>query len=207
MTAPKKLYVHANYGKEIIEAINFTKKYGVKDVVLVGGGDALVVADFLKSNNIPVIYSGVHALPSRAGEDVDMPYKMPYLLQQAGLLVALDYDLSIHGIRNLPFIAGTTAAYGLDKEQALSAVTLNTAKILGIDKQTGSVEAGKDANLVVSTGDLLDMRTNNVTLAYIQGRKISLDNKQKYLYDKFENKYKAQQKATAADAAATSVGK
>lgn len=203
----KKLYVHANYGKEIIEAINFTKKYGVKDVVLVGGGDALVVADFLKSNNIPVIYSGVHALPSRAGEDVDMPYKMPYLLQQAGLLVALDYDLSIHGIRNLPFIAGTTAAYGLDKEQALSAVTLNTAKILGIDKQTGSVEAGKDANLVVSTGDLLDMRTNNVTLAYIQGRKISLDNKQKYLYDKFENKYKAQQKATAADAAATSVGK
>jgi len=203
----KRLYIHADYGKEIVEAINFAKKYGVKNIVLVGGGDALVVADFLKSNNIPVIYSGVHALPSRPGEDVDMPYKMPYLLQQAGLLVALDYDLSIHGIRNLPFIAGTAAAYGLDKEQALSAVTLNTAKILGIDKETGSVEAGKDANLVVSTGDLLDMRTNNVTFAFIQGRKISLDNKQKYLYEKFENKYKTQQKATAADAAATSVGK
>ncbi|MBF9252741.1 amidohydrolase family protein [Pontibacter sp. 172403-2] len=202
----KKLYIHADYGKEIVEAINFAKKYGVKDIVLVGGGDALVVADFLKDNNIPVIYSGVHALPSRPGEDVDMPYKMPYLLQQAGLLVALDYDLSIHGIRNLPFIAGTSAAYGLDKEQALSSVTLNTAKILGIDKQTGSVEAGKDANLVVSSGDLLDMRTNNVTLAYIQGRKISLDNKQKYLYHKFENKYKAQQKAAAIDAPATSAG-
>lgn len=202
----KKLYIHANYGKEIIEAVNFAQKHGVKEIVLVGGGDALVVADFLKTHNIPVIYSGVHALPSRPEEDVDMAYKMPYLLQQAGLLVALDYDLSVHGIRNLPFIAGTAAAYGLNKEQALAAVTLNTAKILGIDKQTGSVEAGKDANLVVSSGDLLDMRTNNVTQAYIQGRKIDLSNKQKYLYEKFDTKYKTEQKAAATRTEATSVG-
>ncbi|WP_242916947.1 amidohydrolase family protein [Pontibacter liquoris] len=198
----KKLYIHADYGKEILEAVNFAKKYGVKDMVLVGGRDALVVADFLKANNIPVIYSGVHALPSRAEEDVDGPYKMPFLLQQAGLLVALDYDLSVHGIRNLPFIAGTAAAYGLNKEQALATVTLNTARILGIDKQAGSVEVGKDATLVVSAGDLLDMRTNNVTQAFIQGRKIDLNNKQTYLYKKFESKYKAQQDAAATTGAA-----
>ncbi|MHA6248775.1 amidohydrolase family protein [Pontibacter sp. CAU 1760] len=188
----KKLYIHTNYAKEIIESVNFVKQYGVKEVVIVGAGDAVAVTDFLKANNIAVIYSGVHALPGRAGEDVDMPYKTPYLLQKAGIPFALDYDLSIHGIRNLPFIAGTAAAYGLDKEQALAAVTLAPAKILGIDKQAGSVEVGKDATLVVSKGDLLDMRTNNVTHAFIQGRTVDLSNKQKHLYEKFDNKYKKQ---------------
>jgi imidazolonepropionase-like amidohydrolase len=202
----KKLYIHTNYGKEIIESVNFVKQFGIKNIVIVGAGDALAVADFLKTNNIPVIYSGVHALPSRAEEDVYQPYKMPYLLHKAGIQFALDYDLSIHGIRNLPFIAGTAAAYGLDKEQALASVSLNTAKILGIDKQAGSVEVGKDATIVVSSGDLLDMRTNNVTHAFIQGRKIDLNTKQKYLYEKFENKYKEQKKQVPAGAT-TSAGK
>ncbi|GAA4430315.1 amidohydrolase [Pontibacter saemangeumensis] len=191
----KKLYIHADYGKEIIESVNFARQHGVKDIVVVGAGDALAVADFLKANNIAVIYSGVHALPSRAEEDVDMPYKTPYLLHKAGIPFALDYNTSIHGIRNLPFIAGTAAAYGLDKEHALASVTLNAARILGVDKQVGSVEVGKDATLVVSAGDLLDMRTNNVTHAYIQGRNLDLSNKQKYLYEKFDNKYKAQEKS------------
>ncbi|WP_018478978.1 amidohydrolase family protein [Pontibacter roseus] len=189
----KRLYIHANYGKEIIESVNFVKQHGIKDnIVIVGAGDAVAVADFLKANNIAVIYSGVHALPSRSDEDVDMPYKTPYLLQQAGIPFALDYDLSLHGIRNLPFIAGTAVAHGLDKEQALASITLNTAKILGIDKQVGSVEVGKDATLVVSGGDLLDMRTNNVTHAFIQGRKLDLNDKQKYLYQKFDGKYQAE---------------
>ncbi|QCR21289.1 amidohydrolase family protein [Pontibacter sp. SGAir0037] len=188
----KKMYIHANYGKEIIESVNFAKQHGVKDIVVVGARDAIAVADFLKANNISVIYSGVHALPSRAEEDVDMPYKTPYLLHKAGIPFALDYDLSIHGTRNLPFIAGTAAAYGLDKEQALASVSLNAAKILGVDKQVGSVEVGKDATIVVSSGDLLDMRTNNVTHAFIQGRKIDLNHKQKVLYEKFDNKYKAE---------------
>jgi imidazolonepropionase-like amidohydrolase len=185
----RKLFIHANYGKEIIESVNFVKQHGVKDIVIVGARDAIAVADFLKANNIAVIYSGVHALPSRSDEDVDAPYKTPYLLQQAGIPFALDYSLSTHGIRNLPFIAGTAVAHGLDKEQALAAVTLNTAKILGIDQQVGSVEVGKDATIVVSAGDLLDMRTNNVTYAFIAGRKIDLNDKQKYLYEKFDGKY------------------
>jgi len=196
----KKLYIHANYGKEIIEAVTFAKAQGVKEVVVVGARDAVAVADFLKTNQVAVIYSGVHALPSRAEEDVDMPYKTPYLLHKAGVPFALDYDLSIHGIRNLPFIAGTAAAYGLDKEQALAAVSLNTAKILGIDKEVGSVEVGKQATLVVSAGDLLDMRTNKVTHAFIQGRKVDLSNKQLKLYEKFDNKYKQEQQAPVSTA-------
>ncbi|WP_082882901.1 amidohydrolase family protein [Rufibacter roseus] len=185
----KRLFLHADYGKEIVEGVRFAKKAGVKNIVIVGGGDALVVADFLKENNIPVIYSGVHALPARAGDDVYLPYKMPGLLQQAGILFCLDYDASLHGTRNLPFIAGTAAAFGLTKEQALSSVSLNAAKILGVEDKVGSVEVGKDATLLVSEGDLLDMRTNKVGLAFIQGRKLNLTDKQQYLYEKFNGKY------------------
>jgi len=93
------------------------------------------------------------------------------------------------GQRNLPFVVGTAIAYGMDKEAALQAVTLNTAKILGIDKDLGSLEKGKLATLVISSGDLFDMRTNNVEYAFIEGRQIDLDNKQKALYRKFMSKY------------------
>jgi len=91
--------------------------------------------------------------------------------------------------RNLPFNAGTAASYGLSKEEALSAITLNAANILGIADKTGSIETGKDANIVVSEGDILDMRTNIITQAFIQGRQIDLNNKQKQLAEKYETKY------------------
>jgi imidazolonepropionase-like amidohydrolase len=91
--------------------------------------------------------------------------------------------------RNLSFNAGTAATYGLTKEEALSAITLNSAKVLGIDNMTGSLETGKDANIVISNGDLLDMRGNQVVRAFIQGRDISLDNKQKQLFERYKHKY------------------
>ena len=191
-TGDQKLYLHANEAKEIIEGIRFAKKNKVKEVVLVGGYDSWKITDFLREHNVPVILSGIHALPSRTVDDVDLPYKLPFLLQQAGILFSLHYEGALHGHRNLPFIAGTAVAYGLTKEQALAAVSGNTAKILGIQQQTGTVEVGKDATLVISAGDLLDMRTNNVTSAYIQGRKINLTDKQKVLYQKFKEKYEAQ---------------
>lgn len=187
----KKLYLHANNAKEIIEGVRFAQKAGVKSIVVVGGRDAWRITDFLRDNQIPVILSGVHALPGYAGDDTDLPYKTPYLLQQAGILYGLDYSASLHGVRNLPFIAGTAAAHGLTKEQALMAISANTARILGIEARVGTIEAGKDATLVVSGGDLLDMRTNNVTHAFIQGRRINLTDKQKYLYQKFKGKYEA----------------
>ena len=91
--------------------------------------------------------------------------------------------------RNLSFDAGTAAAWGLTKEQALQAITLNAAKILGIDATTGSIESGKDGNIVVCDGDILDMKSSNVVYALIQGRQISLDNKHKQLYEKYKYKY------------------
>ena len=90
---------------------------------------------------------------------------------------------------NLPFLAGQAVALGMSKEEALKTITLNVAKILGIDDRAGSLEVGKDAHVVVSDGDLLDMRTSKVRLAYINGREIDLINKHKKLYHKFAAKY------------------
>ncbi|MBW3546294.1 MAG: amidohydrolase family protein, partial [Bacteroidetes bacterium] len=139
----------------------------------------------------PVLLANVHRLPNRPEEDVDMPYKLPRLLHKEGILVGLVYD-DLKSNRNLPFFAGTAAAYGLDKEEALKMITSNTAKILGIDDEAGTLERGKRAILFVSEGDALDMRTNNVSLALIDGRKLDLTNKQIRLYKKFKGKYDTQ---------------
>ncbi len=85
--------------------------------------------------------------------------------------------------------AGTAVAYGLTKEEALSAITLNAAKILGIADKTGSIEVGKDGNIVISEGDILDMRTNNISAMLIQGRMVDLTDKHKQLYERYKKKY------------------
>ncbi|TAE12407.1 MAG: amidohydrolase [Bacteroidetes bacterium] len=188
----KTLYIHVDFNKEIIESVQFAQKHQVKKIVIVGGAQAVEVADFLVQNKIPVILENLHRLPYQKEDAVWQPYQQPYLLKKAGVLVCLAYDISDlrpMGARNLAFVAGTSVAYGLTPEEALQMVTINTAKIFGIDNVVGSLEKGKQATLVVSAGDLLDMRTNNVTLAYIQGRKVDLTDKHKQLYEKFKAKY------------------
>lgn len=184
----QKLYVHANTVKQMLVALDFVKEFGF-DVVIVGGSDSWQIADLLKENNVSVILEQMHSLPTATDDDVDQPYKTPAMLQKAGVTFAInDEDGQTRG-RNLMFNAGTAATYGLTKEEALQAITLNAAKCLGVDKQTGSIEVGKDANVVISDGDILDMRTNNVTYAFIQGRQINLDDKQKQLNQKYLKRY------------------
>ena len=183
----KTLYVHCDYVKEIVSAISMAKRFGMR-MVLVGGDDAYRVTDLLKENNISVILNSTHSLPPREDDDVDLPYKIPYLLKKAGILFAVSYDGSWQN-RNLMFNAGTAAAYGLTKEEALAAITSSPAKILGIDNRAGTLENGKDATLFISDGDALDMRTNNVIRAFIRGKDINLDNVQKQLYRKYMKKY------------------
>jgi len=184
----QKLFVHCNQVKQILFAIDFSREFGF-DVVIVGGSESFLVADLLKKNNIAVILQEEHELPATEDDDVDQPYKTPYTLQKAGVLFALNDHHEESRYRNLMFNAGTAAAYGLTKEQALQAITLNSAKILGIDDRTGSIEAGKDANIVISQGDILDMRSSIITHAFIQGREVSLENKQKQLYERYLLKY------------------
>jgi hypothetical protein len=190
-TGTQTLFIHVNNVKEIIEAVNFVKSNSIPKVSLVGGKDSWMVTELLKENNISVVVARVHDLPDRPEDDVDQPYKLPALLQKAGVLFCLNNegDMEAMGARNLPFLAGTAAAYGLTKEQALMAITLSTAKILGIDKTTGSIETGKDANIFISSGDALDMKSNNVEKAFVKGISIDLSNDQKALYEKYKKKY------------------
>src|ERR1700730_4794534 len=184
----KKLYVHANTVKQMLIALDFIKEFGL-NLVIVGGSDSWQIADLLKQKDVAVILSQPHSLPTLEDDDVDQPYKTAAMLQKAGVLFSItDNDAQTRG-RNLPFNAGTAAAYGLTKEQALAAITLNAAKILGVADKTGSIEVGKDANIVISEGDILDMRKSMVTDAFIQARKIDLTDKQKLLDEKYEKKY------------------
>jgi imidazolonepropionase-like amidohydrolase len=184
----QKLFVHGDQIKQMLIAIDFAKEFGV-DVVIVGGSESFQIADLLKANNISVILDQCLNLPATEDDDIDQPFKTPAALQKAGVLYCISDDDANTRYRNLSYNAGIAATFGLTKEEALSAITLNAAKILGVDGKTGSIEVGKDANIVVSEGDLLDMKTSTVTDALIQGRQINLDNKQKQLYERYKYKY------------------
>ncbi len=186
----QNLYVRADYAKDILEAAQFARAVGVQKVVIVGAEEADRVAGFLAEQKVPVILSALHRLPNRPDEAVDLPYRMPGILQKAGVLVSLSYAGEWWRTRNLPFQAGTAVGFGVtDREEALKMITSNTARILGIADKVGTLEAGKHATLFVSAGDALDMRTNVVERVFIRGRTTSLDDRHKRLYKQYQDKY------------------
>ena len=188
------LYCHASDVREITEAVHFKREMGIKRLVIVGGYDAYLVGDILRENNVSVLLTSVHRLPRFTEDDIDLPYRLPKLLADEGVLFALQVDarMTEMNTRNLPFYAGTARKYGLTEEQAIMALTQNPAKILGVDDVCGTIERGKDATLFISDGDALDVRTNRLIYAFIQGRTMDLDNRQKELYRKFQTKYGAE---------------
>jgi hypothetical protein len=189
LSGSQSLVIHASTGKEIVEAVKFAQEHGVKRIAVVAGDEALKVASFLKDNSIPVIIPLVHDLPNRTDDDIDLPYALPGLLSKAGVAVTFSHSGMLGRGRNLPFYAGTAIAYGMDKEEALKGLTLYPARILGIDKVTGTLEVGKDATLFISEGDPLDFRTNKVSDVFIIGKRSILNNKQQELYDRYSKKY------------------
>ena len=192
----KTLFINANGEKEIIDAVLFKKKNNIKNMTIVGGYYAFRVAPLLKENNVSVLLKRVHDMPLLEDEDVNLPYKNAKLLVDAGILVGLENagDMERMQTRNLPFYAGTCAAWGLSKEQALQLISGNTAKILGIDQQYGTLEAGKSATLFISEGDALDMKSNLISLAFIDGRNISLESHHTKLYKRYKEKFEQAKK-------------
>ena len=184
----KNVYLHMQGPREMMHAVQLVKKMGGKPVI-VGGHESHLIADFLKRENVPVILMSTQSLPDSQDEGVDGPYAKPALLAEAGVEFAISHG-GYWEQRNLPFVAGQAVGFGLDYEQAIKAITLTPAKITGIDKMYGSLEEGKSATLIVTLGDVLDMRTNYIELAFIDGRKIDLDNKQAELNRKFREKYR-----------------
>ena len=185
------LYIHADEEKQIVDAIQLAIDNQIKKIVIVGGFEAYKAADALQKYNVGVLLRRVHDMPTSDDQDVNLPYKMAKVLTDKGIVVGLENsgDHERMSVRNLPFLAGTCAAFGLDKEKAVQLITLNTAKLLGIDTSCGTLETGKDATLFISEGDALDMRTNKLTSAFIQGRTIILETFQTKLNDKFKTKF------------------
>jgi len=184
------LYIRADYAKDIIEAIKFAKEAGVKKVVIVGGDESYKVAAFLKENQVPVVLNPTHRLPGRVDENVYLPYELPGLLHKAGVKVAVTYADEWWRTRNLAFLAGTSSGFGnVTSDEALQFITKNAAEIIGADKQIGTLEKGKHASFLVSEGDILDMRGNDISMVFIKGGKVNLDDKQKRLYEKYKDKY------------------
>ncbi len=177
--------IAASGEREIKGAIEIADKYKLK-LIISGGEDAPKVAKTLKEKNIPVILAPVLDLPETEDDAYDSAYGRAAELQKAGVKVAFSTG-DASNVRLLPYHAGTAAAFGLPKEEALKGVTIYPAQILGVDKLVGGIEVGKIANLVVTDGDILEFRTK-VKQMFINGRPVELTNKHTKLYEKFKDR-------------------
>jgi imidazolonepropionase-like amidohydrolase len=188
----KRFFIHVSGQKEITDAITISKELGIEKLTIVNGEQADKVADLLVKHNVSVILERPHRNPNNEDDSYDATYTIANTLIDKGILVSIGMEGQMERMnaRNLPFYAGTFAAFGLDKEVALQLITLNAAKILGIDSFAGSLEVGKDATLFLSEGDALEMRGNILTDAFIQGRAISLETHQTELWKRYAEKYK-----------------
>lgn len=186
----KHLYINADDEKSITDAVNFAKNQGVLKITIVGAYQAGNLTSFLKQNDISVFLRRVHSRPELEDDDYDYTFKQAKILVDAGILVALEPSGQMERMnsRNLPFYAGTTVAHGLTKPQALQLITQNPAKIMGIDDLYGTLEVGKSATLFISEGDALDMRTNQLSRAFIDGRSLSLETHQTTLSKRYSEK-------------------
>lgn len=185
------LYIHAGKAKDILNAINFCEKYKCPKLVIVGGKESYKITKVLKEKNIAVMLNRVNDLPDSPDNDVDLINKLASYLHKDSVLFCfqLEGDMEAMQSRNLPFNAGVAVANGLDKEAAISALSYNTAKIIGVNNLIGTIEEGKLASFFVSNGDALDIKTHQIVLAYIAGKPINLINRQFELYQKYKTKF------------------
>jgi imidazolonepropionase-like amidohydrolase len=183
----QQFYIHANAAPDILQAIALAKSFDLP-LVIVGGAQSYLLTDLLLEQDVAVILGPTHELPSTLDEDIDQAFRTPAILHEAGVRFCLSNGGHWQQ-RNLPFLSGSAIAYGLPYEAAVKAVTLDAAKILGFAEQAGSLEVGKAATLIISSGDIFDMRSSQVEQAFIDGRQVDLDNKQAQLYRKFKTKY------------------
>ena len=189
----KKIFIHADEARQIKSAVEWAKKNDLK-IIIVGGSDSWRLTDLLVKNNIPVVIDQVEKIPTRRFEPIHLPYKLPFLLKQAGVQFCLNTIIGYPhdgNIRNLPNEAMRAAAYGLDKSEALRSITLSTAEILGVDDMIGSLDIGKDATFFISETPPMEMNPK-ILMAFIQGKEVDLNNHQKVLYKKYQEKYRRQ---------------
>lgn len=182
----KPIIFSAQLSRDIKGVIKFVEENKLKAIIY-GGAEAWEEADGLKKNNIPVIYNRIFNNPFRADDPYDSLFEAPSKLQKAGVKFAISTGDDGANVRDLPYQAGIASAYGLSKEDALKSVTLYPAQILGLDAQYGSIEVGKVANIVVTNGDILDVRTN-IEHLFITGRKIPLTSRHTEFFEAYKDR-------------------
>jgi imidazolonepropionase-like amidohydrolase len=188
LSGDEPVFLAADDYRQIVEALDFAAEHGLRPV-LVGGQDAWQLVDRLVRQDVPVIVGSVTALPLREDEPYDLTFRVPALLHAAGVRFCLAHTSSNSwDVRNLPLLAGMAAAHGLPREAALRAITLSAAEILGIADREGSLEPGKRATLFVSRGDVMDTLGQGVSLMFIEGRRVDLEDRHKTLYRKYRAK-------------------
>jgi imidazolonepropionase-like amidohydrolase len=180
--------VEANDIQQIQAVVAFAEAEKIK-IIIRGGYDAPLCVELLKKSNIPVIVDGIHRLPTRDDEPYDTPFTVPERLRSAGIRYCITDGGGASNVRNIPYHAATAASYGLPRDEALKAITLYPAQILGVNDRVGSLAVGKDATLFVADGDILAIPTQ-VELAFIDGRRIDLSDRQKALWEKYKEKYR-----------------
>jgi imidazolonepropionase-like amidohydrolase len=181
--------MHANQARDIRAAIEFADEFKLK-MILAGAQDVARVIPELKSRNIPVLLGPILALPQREDDPYDVLFTNAKTLYDNGIRFAIQ-TTEAHNTRNLPYHAGSCAAFGLPKDVALKAITIFPAEIFGVADKLGSIEVGKVANLFISDGDPLEFRTN-IKRVFIGGEEIPMDSRHTLLYEKFKNRPKPQ---------------
>jgi len=188
LSGQKPVFISANLAGQIESAVAWATRRNLK-AVIVGGAQSDRCAALLQQHSIPVIITGTHRMPSRRHDDYDAAYTLPNKLYEAGVKFAIATGGEAAHERHLNHNAAIAAAYGLPREQALKSVTLSAAEIIGQGDRLGSLEVGKSATIIVTTGDPLEI-TSDVMVAFIDGRRIDLGNRQKSLYEKYQEKYR-----------------
>ena len=176
------LLIEVEKEKDILSALRWIKEKKV-NAILGGVSEGWRVADSIAAAGVPALVGPVIDLPSRPSDRYDAAYANAGKLNKAGVKIAIR-TMQTENVRNLPYHAGFAAAYGLGKEEALKAVTINPAEIFGVADHLGSIEKGKQANLIVTDGDPFETKTN-IEKVFIQGWDIPLDSRHIQLYHEF----------------------
>ena len=202
LSGQQPIIIHANEIQQIQAAVAFANERRLK-MILFGGYDAPRCAALLKQHDIPVIVGGVYRLPRKRHDPYDDAFTLPKRLQDTGI----KFCISSYGrfgaanVRNLPYHAAMAAAFGLTEEEAVRAITLSPAEILGVDDRVGSLQPGKDATLIITSDNPLET-TSQVEIAFVQGRRVALNDRHKRLWRKYQQKYDQLKNRAAAQPAA-----
>ena len=186
VTGKKPIIFNAQRARDIRGVIKFVEDMKVKGIIF-GGTEAWKETQGLKKNNISVIYTRIHSNPSNQDDPYDANFETPSKLMKAGVKFSISTGDNGANVRELPYQAGMASAYGLSKSDALKSVTLFPAQILGVDRMVGSLEVGKVANVVVTDGDLLEVRTR-IKHMFITGRKIPLTSRHTEFFEAFKDR-------------------